>query len=167
MWSRRYPYADTGRIVAWPFALAGGVGGAIVGIIVSDGPPVPINIVLWAAVAALTAYMVFSSEGPRPRPGGPVQGSVADGVVASVIAAVSCSVIDIVVASGAGSSGSGTLSVGTFVLTVVAAGIGGGGVGALVGLAVVPLAGPERLAARMPAAKSSRHRSRNRRRKRR
>jgi hypothetical protein len=165
MFSRQYPYAETGRVAAWPFALGGAIGGYVASVLVGGGPPVPINIVLWAIITRATAYIVFSSEGPRQRPDGMVQAAIADGIVAGVIACVSCAIIDVIVAAGAGTSGSHGVSAGTLAATVGLGALAGVVAGTALGYLVVPLAGEERLRARLPIARPVR--SRNRRRKKR
>jgi hypothetical protein len=150
MLARRYPYADAGKAVSPIFGIGGAAGGVIASLIIPGAPPIVLNAVLWAALAAATSFLVFSSEGPRPRPEPLWQAAMADGVVAGIIATVSTSIIDLFLGSGSGSSSGSSVSVSMFGATVgvglLAGMVGGGGLG----LVSVPVVGDLRLV-RKPA----------------
>jgi hypothetical protein len=162
VFSRRYPHAETGRIVAPVFALAGAVGGIVSALLVKGGPPGLLNVMLWAALGGFTGYIVFSSEGPRQRPGGAFQSAAADGIVAGVITVVSASVIDVIIAAGAGTSTTQGVSTGTFLKTAGLGALIGVVAGTALGFLVVPIVGRERLQSRVVVAQPRRQTKRKR-----
>jgi hypothetical protein len=151
--------------VAPIFALAGAAGGVVAALLIHGSPPPVINAVLWAIVGAITAFLVYASEGPRARPISVTQAAVADGVVTGIIGTVSAAILDLIVASGAGTSSGTAISAGSFLQTALLSGAGGLVGGAALGLATLPLAGRDRL--ERPRAETkvrSRPRKRNRKR---
>jgi hypothetical protein len=163
MLARRYPHAEAGKAVSPLFAIGGAAGGVVSSRLMSEAPPVALNAVLWAAIAGMTAFLVFSSEGPRPRPEPLWQAAMADGVVAGIIATVSASILDLFLGSGSGSTSS-SVTVSTFG-TVVGVGVLVGLVaGAFLGLAVLLISGPSRLARARPEPRRKRQSKRKKRR---
>lgn len=162
---RRYPHADAGRYVAPLFGGAGVIGGWLASVLMRGAPSPLLNAVLWAAISALTAFLVYASEAPRARPESWVQATAADGVVAGIIATVSSAFIDLILAAGAGTTSGAVVDVRSFIVTLlVSAGVGGVG-GALIGLLAALLAGRE-LLQRDPPEIRTRRRARRRRRRR-
>src|SRR5947209_1953821 len=102
MLARRYPYAEAGKAVSPIFAFGGAVGGIVASLLLQGSPPAVLNAILWAALAAAVSFLVFSSEGPRPRPEPIWQAAMADGVVAGIIATVSAAILDLFLGSGSG-----------------------------------------------------------------
>lgn len=157
-----YPYLGAGKLAAPLFALAGAAGGFVAARMIAGAPPAVANAAIWAAIAGLTAFVVFASEGPRERPGGVVQSAIADGVVSGIIAAVSGAVLDLVASTGAGASSGRQVGFLGFVAVAMAAGGGGLLIGGAAGALLVPLGGRE-LLTRAPVR---RRQKRNRRRRR-
>ena len=164
MLARRYPHAEAGKAVSPLFAMGGAVGGVVSSLLMSDAPPVAVNAVLWAAIAGMTAFLVFSSEGPRARPEPLWQAAMADGVVAGIIATVSASVLDLFLGSGSGSTSSSSITVSSFGATVGVGVLAGLLAGAVLGLAAFPIAGASRLARSRPEIHRKRPNKRKKRR---
>jgi hypothetical protein len=136
-------HASAGRVAAPLFAIAGAAGGIAATRAITGSPPLVVNALIWAVIAALVAYMVFASEGPQQRPASIVQAAVADGVVTGMIAGALGAIVDILAANGAGSSNS-KLTLGAFVLAFAGGLALGGVVGAPVGWVALLAGGRER-----------------------
>jgi hypothetical protein len=158
MLGRRYPYAEAGKAVSPIFAIGGAIGGVVASFVIPGAPPAVLNAVLWAALAAVTSFLVFSSEGPRPRPQPLWQAATADGVVAGIIATDSISIVDLYLGTGSGSNSGSSVSVAAFGATVGIGLLAGMAGGAALGLAAVPIVGSDRLL-RVPAENPRKRRS--------
>lgn len=162
----RYPYLPAGKVAAPIFGAAGFIAGWLLALRAFGGLSPLIAAVLWAAIAAVTGFVVFASQGPQ-RPASVTQAAVADGVVAGIIASISAAIISTLIAKGAG-TGSSALSASDFFAAVAAGLLGGGLAGAALGALVLLTGGQERLTRRLatPHTKSSKP-SRSRQRKKR
>ncbi|HEX6507093.1 MAG TPA: hypothetical protein VF221_05620 [Chloroflexota bacterium] len=143
MLNRRYVYTQAGRIAAPIFAFGGLIGGAAASLVIAHAPPLAVNAVLWAAIGAVVAFMVFASEGPQQRPGSTAQGAIADGVVTGMIAGAAGAALDTLAANAAGTSNSHLTLLG-FAGAFLAGLLAGGAVGAALGYVAVLVGGTER-----------------------
>lgn len=160
--SRRYPHQPAGITAGLVFGLAGLILGYAAGTLLSGISPLAASPIT-GAIAAITAYLVYSSESDR-RPSSIWQGALADGIIAGITSGAVVGLLIVLVSEHAGaSSGPSALSivegVGGGILTGLVAG------GAL-GMLVLGLGGPGRIT-RAPARQPARRRKQSARKKRR
>ncbi len=145
-------HSAAGRVAAPILGVASVLAGLAASRLIAGSPPIPINVVIWGAMGAASAFLVFASEGPQQRPPSTFQAAMADGVVSGLVTAIGGSVVDLVAASGAGSSSAGSV---TFPEVLAAAGLsllGGAAVGAACGLLALAVGGRDRFV-RAPLAR--------------
>lgn len=162
MIGRRYVHVPAGRLASVVFAAAGILGGLVAHRIISGGPPIAINAVLWCGAGGVCAYLVFASEGPHQRPVSFRQAAVADGIVAGVIVTLLCVMVDVLVSEGAGASSGSGLAFGVLAESAAGAIVLGALVGAALGGAILLVGGRGRLERAGGASRASARRARTR-----